>query len=226
MELFKGNYEISLNQEFYQSLKTPLGVIKFDIDFGNLNLSDLKVNRYYKLKGNDFIRGWYTDFFDAELLICKYTPRLPSHLHVEGCFVTVYRVKMKESNTGCKFTAKWDNDYTWIDGGGNSGEDLDAQTWFNSEIEVSIGTEDGENLIERSQLNKLMPTHFDGSIEPLSIVQYERDGLIVPIPRLVPGQTVQVHFATAWAIKKEYDVSTWFSIDVCAENVLKQIGIQ
>ena len=71
-----------------------------------------------------------------------------------------------------------------------SGEHLDAQSWQDKHNVIVVGTEDGEALLRRMPWLK---TEDD----PLTFVEYRRDGLNVSLKHIPTGETVGLHYVIA-----------------------------
>ena len=201
------------------SIENPLGKVKFDLLLSGIKLPTFS-SAFTNGKG-DYLTGWYSNSFEAELLICSPSLCLPDNMYVEGCQAAVWRIVLHDKAFACDFYANWCNGFVWTDGGPNSGENLEAQTWESEEYEVSVGTQDGEMLQARAVNNELMPVEFNSCINPLALVKCTKTGLVVPIEQVFTNQICQIHFVVAWAPKKQDDVSTWYAVDVSHRNILK-----
>jgi hypothetical protein len=82
---------------------------------------------------------------------------------------------------------RWASGATWSEVGPETGEDLDAQTWTDGRIKVTVGLPDYENA-----------------------TTYRREGFEVAISS-VAGR--QGHFICAWGPDSPDDISTWFAVD-------------
>lgn len=220
MKLFKSNTYLNSTRITENSISTPLGNIKFKFSLKSLDISKIPITDVYYLPNEGYILCWYSETLDAELMITPYKPALLEGMKVNGCYAVVWRVKGKNEEISCRFSSIWEEGYTWSEFGPESGEDLECQSWENSRIKVSLGTQDGEVLIARSNKNDLLPTTYDESIDPYSIVEYFDKGLTVPINNIRINEICQVHFIVAWAENIQYDTSTWFAVDALSSSLL------
>lgn len=202
-------------------IKTPLGIVKFDFKVKETSLSCLKPNHLYKDSANNTIVCWYTSDFEAELLIFRPKISIPQGMQVKDCLAAVWRVKSLNEKEDCVFSAEWCEGYTWKGGGSDSGEHLDAQTWYNDEYQISIGTQDGEMLEIRKKHKDMLPVEFNYDVDPIELVKYTERGLVVPIKSIYPKEICQIHFAVAWSGKKEYDSSTWYAVDLSTTQLFE-----
>lgn len=219
MKLFELK-DFYLQQKNSRDIETPLGKVNFNLKIGKTSLSMINTSCSYKDSSDNYLTGWYTNNFDAELLICRPSFTLPPGMEVENCLAAVWRILPFKQEKNCIFSAQWHEGYTWKDGGPDSGESLDAQTWYNDEYEISIGTQDGEMLKARSQLNDMMPTAFNDNIDPLALIKYTKRGLFVPIDNIFSNKICQVHFVVSWNRRKADDVSTWYAVDLNSTEIL------
>ncbi|WP_204400616.1 hypothetical protein [Alkaliphilus hydrothermalis] len=210
-------------KKLINKIVTPLGEILLDIEFINFNISDINYSTCCNINGKGYITGWYTDVFEAELLICRPKLNLPSHMKVDDCYSAMWRLKVKENSLKCKFCTRWVGNYRWTSGSANSGEGLDAQTWENEKTIITLGTQDGEKIMSRKQKEDKMPIKFDSDIDMYSFIQYENSGLSIEIDELIPNETCQVHFAVAWANKINNDISTWLAVDLNENDIIGEI---
>lgn len=199
-------------------IETPLGNIKFDMRIDGEGLPTHSTS-FSNGKG-DYLTCWYSSLYDIELLICSPKLNLPEHLQVDGCRAAIWRVVLHEKEAACNFYAKWSDGFIWTSGGANSGEHLDAQTWENDKFEVSLGTQDGEMLQARVINNELMPAKLNSLVDPLALIRYMPNGLMVPLEQIFVDNICQIHFVVSWAHRKQDDVSTWFAVDLYHKDIL------
>lgn len=218
---FKHKFDVKVN-----NIKTPIGTIMFNLEIGQTNLKDISPYEVYKIHENSYISCWYTDDVDVELLISPFIPDLPKHLHVDGCYLGIWRIKFKRENKGCNFHAHWMKGYKWITGGYNGGEDLEGQTWDSENLTVSLGTHDGERLLARSITNDFMPINFESNTDAYNIINHKPNGLVVQLKSIRINEICQMHFVVSWSKKKENDVSTWYAVDQSNRNLLRVLGIE
>lgn len=114
--------------------------------------------------------------------------------------------------------------------GSSSGEGVDAIEFDYKEYKMTIGTEDGLTLINRSNVKDLMVNKFSPLNRefPDNIIEYINDytGLSVPLTSLEENEISQIHFVVAWnKVAIEYDSSTWFAVDRTTKSILTKEGL-
>lgn len=104
-------------------VETPLGRLKFYVDFVGGHASDLKI-------------------FQGEL-----EPVLPQGMSVAACFAVLLQLKVTEEIVDFVFHCDWEA--LKANGFANPGEGLDAWEWEQSGHVVAVGTEDSDWLCAR-----------------------------------------------------------------------------
>jgi hypothetical protein len=220
MKLFNSNENFNTIKITESHVLTPLGSICLSLNTNTLDTNKVAVTNTFCLPGGGYILCWDTEFIDAELMIIPFMPRLPDDMKIDGGYAAVWRVRCKVNEVNCSFSAEWEEGYVWDDGGAESGQYLESQAWENKDIKVSLGTEDGEALIIRSEKNYFMPVTYNENTNPYTIVQYFDKGLKVPINNLRANEICQIHFVIAWSKNIQYDTSTWYAVDVLPSDLL------
>lgn len=205
------------------SVVTPLGEICFRAAIGE-PLPDEPDD--VRCAGDDVhVFGWSRADCRAELLICRPRIHLPPGLSVTDCWAGMWRVRATAATGPLSFTCGWAPEVMCGDGGPETGQYLEAQTWTDGATRVTVGTADGEMLFARAQQG-LLPSRWTspdvwGGRRPdeLAVGRYSLDALAVDLPGLTQGEGCQLHFAVAWA-SESADVSTWFAVDCSPEQVL------
>jgi hypothetical protein len=150
--------------------------------------------------------------YEVEFRVVELEPSLPPGMSVRRVrailLLACSHTGFERLDYGCRFV-------TGIEGGPESGEHLDAQSWEGEHDVVVVGTEDGEALSGR------MPwLHIQG--DPLALVQYRDDGLNVPLKRIPAGVTIGLHYVVAENDNPEpLECSAWYAVDVPHEQLLK-----
>jgi hypothetical protein len=209
---------------------TPLGAICIAVEIDDRRQSR-RPDFSYDLDQNRHLLIWEDNGLHAELLLIQFRPDLPSDLQIQECWAAVWRVQASENLGRCRFVAEWEDGYTWSEGGPESGEGLDAQTWWDVANMVTVGTQDGESLLRRAREGDHLPARWStaeslGCSDPacLSLVEYGGSFLSVPLPEMRPGDLCQVHFVIAWS-GVDQDVATWFAVDQVPEVILRSASV-
>ena len=164
-------------------LQTSLGPIKFFV----LTESDL---------GSDY---------EIKLQVFKPDPNLPPGMSVKRVRAVLLKACSRTGFKRLDFSCRFD---TEINGGPESGENLDAQSWEGTQDIIVVGTEDGEALSSR------MPwLEFMG--DALALVQYRKDGLNIPLKQIPAGESISLHYIIAENSNPEpVKCSAWYAVDI------------
>lgn len=221
MRLFNCIEYKEINGSESDAIVTPLGIIHLDVFFNEKMMTEKSSDKVFSTAKGGKVFCWYSEFADIELLVCKPDVRIPSDMTLIDCIAGVWRVRANQTIKGCNFLAKWGECYTWLKGGPNSGEHLDAQIWEDGNVSVAIGTEDGERLSIRATQNDYMPHRLKGYLDNLGLVQCSSDSLLVPVSNLNVDEICQIHFVIAWA---KDDIATWYAVDMRGNDILRDMG--
>lgn len=205
-------------------LATPFGEIFTCATAATLDTTHTAPQQQMLLPGGTEWRCWSTDAAVAEVLIGPYRPVLPPHMDVQGSVAAVWRVQARQPLLNPALQCRWPAPPANADGGPDSGEGLDAQTWSISDAALSMGTEDGEFLARRAHQENLVPARLGPELH-VGTVRYIDQGLQVPFSSLEPSELVQVHFVVAWADYDDpYRVDTWYAVDQSPAEILRQLA--
>lgn len=213
---------------------TPLGILTFGAEFDGIVIGDLKPSSAYHLEPGGYLFNWTLDGIVAELLLCRPHVSLAEGMSVTDCWAGMWRLRATtaatSSNERPEFVCRWESGYQWTEGGPNSGEGLDAQTWENAETIVTVGTADCEWLSGHAQQGILPPRwadllgwNYDGATGKIDPVTYLKDGIQVILPELNRGEMCQIHFVVAWSPStgdEQADISTWYAADQRPKDIL------
>lgn len=132
------------------TLNTPLGAVRFDAVLDGESMADEAPTRMHQLVAGGRLVCWHRQEFDLELLVCRPVPSRSSQKGLTDCWAGLWRLRAQTTIASCTFTAVWEEGYTWLGGGPDTGQGLYAKTWEDGQTEVSIGTEDEQALATRS----------------------------------------------------------------------------
>jgi hypothetical protein len=222
MKLFSPYCDYIIADATEPSIDTPLGKIFTTLAVEETSIGAFENCSYFLESGARIIAFEHYDFI-AELLICRPKMFLPEGLLINDCWAFLWRLKAINIITLPSFNVHWSDNHTWINTDIESGEHLNAISFFNNETKVTIGTQDEEVLMARAKLNELMPNKFDSNIEP---VEYLKDGLRVSIPSLDPKDICQIQFLIAWEENLETNVGAWYAVDNLPEHILENAGVK
>ncbi|GAB3494286.1 hypothetical protein GCM10027341_10280 [Spirosoma knui] len=107
-----------------------------------------------------------------------------------------------------------------------TGESLDAIEAFNKDWILHIGTEDGEILRSRAELDDWFPPRLRDKVDfSVSITQMKRNGFITHLPDLKVGEKISIHYLTAYDIRNESKVNTWLAVEESKRALENWIGL-
>lgn len=206
------------------SIVTPLGTLSFNLITNELNLfhTDYTV---YTLSESSFLFLWESDYCTAKLLIHKFEYNLFDDHVVDENWISVLHMIAKTDLENIDFEAHFRPISVSLKGWPNSGEYLEAITFDDEKIYVTIGTEDGEVLVHRSRNGMNYPSGLkqflqNKKIDPLGFIKYFDNGLVIPIPFIPNGQLLELHFTLSWG-PDEY--ATWEASGVCPNQAIREL---
>ncbi|GAB4034757.1 hypothetical protein [Spirosoma jeollabukense] len=107
-----------------------------------------------------------------------------------------------------------------------TGESLDAIEAFNNDWTLHIGTEDGEMLRSRAELDDWFPPRLKDRVDfSISITQMRKNGFTTHLPHLKVGEKISVHYLTAYDTRSERKVSTWLAVEESKRALENWIGL-
>ena len=142
------------------TVSTPLSSLGFEAIVDRVDMYDLLPSAVFSTPFGGRLFHWETDLFRAEFLLTPLAPSLPKGMQVDGYWACVWRVKAAADANALEFRCEWESDCIWTEGGPSSGEWLDAQTWDDGKVQVTVGTEDPESLASRATRGDLLPTRW------------------------------------------------------------------
>jgi len=237
---------LGLAADAQPKIVTPLGTLTLDAEFDGVLIGDLKPSAAHQLERGGYRFSWTLDGFTAELLLCRPRFSLPAGMAVDDCWAGIWRLRTSVVNERPEFSCLWEPDSLWTERTGpESGEGLDAQTWENGSVRVTVGTVDTDWLSGHANRG-LLPSRWadllgwadggigadrdTGKIDP---VVYLENGFRLVLPMLKAGEQCQVQFVAAWSGKPSGDgdantdrnaISTWFAVDRSPEEILVGTG--
>ncbi|WP_315907006.1 hypothetical protein [Priestia koreensis] len=226
MYLFTSEKTVPSHSSPKSFISTPLGEVHMELYINEKPLSYFAMteSKSFDLHHGGTLYSYVAPAFIAELVLCKPASSLGPHMRIDGICGAVWRVKPLVDQLSVKYSATLRTQKS-LEGGENSGEGLDALTWYTNTHMLTIGTEDGTMLTHRGKKNDRMPNCFYtyDELAQHEIVQYINDALLVSIPFLPRNEICQVHFVIAWKKhhgQPEDDVSTWYAVDMVGKDIL------
>ncbi len=116
--------------------------------------------------------------------------------------------------------------------GPDSGQGLDALAISDENRTMHIGTEGGDEMYRRAELNRFMPQRFmqeyGKSSKELLFTAYEENKLITRIPSLQKGEKLCLNHICALSLENhsveghDEDASTWYAVNFDLEFLMKE----
>jgi hypothetical protein len=145
--------------------------------------------------GSRVVFVWSADGGQVELLLTRPALALPEGMRVDGAVAAVWRVRPTTDGV-FDATIAWNGDTAPTNGGPESGENLDAQSWTDGRTCVMLG----------------LPDYRLGT-------SYRPDGFRVS-RRLERGINAESHVVCAWVAEPRRDDSVWFAVDCTPRQAL------
>ena len=188
------------------AIETPLGTVRLKTEIQGSILTADQATIYTSVKDARLF-GWSSPAARAELMLCK----VPYELDVTECRAAIWRIRAERQTLtnyvltcGIELAGEYD-------GGPNSGEYLDAQTWSDGITSLSIGTLDSDAIDSFRRKGEMIPDRWAKS-ELRSITDYVSSGFVLKPPALQPGEIALFQFIVAWAPEPEGDFETWCAV--------------
>ncbi len=224
MNLFKTSLptqKVGLNPLIYPS---PLGKIHF-----SLIINEKRIENFKPLETRCFqktiVSTWEIESCHIELLQTHFEPKIPSSMKVDDCLAGIWRIKCFAEEVKPIFKVILSsNSSLELNGIVESGEGLVSISFENTDMYLSIGTEDEDYLNNRALENQGMPNHFFGKIFS-SAIEILANGIAVSLPCLKVQDCIQIQFIVALSSKKHHKDSCWFSVEQSPEHILKRAGV-
>lgn len=205
-------------------IETPLGPIGSCAIVNGERLAEPNAC-FFALASGAWSARWELECGVAQVLVSRPLPGLElgywAPLH--GCHAFLWRFVAARKVGSLSFEARWRDGFRWTDGGPSWGQYLDAQTWDDKRVEVSLGTEDDDALFERSQRRDWLPQRYaqqSRDHEYLMLNRYFETGFATDFGAAEAGEKFAVYYAVAWADVLEDSIATWLAVDTSAKNIL------
>lgn len=198
------------------TVETPLGHVQFNCSFTTQLLSNVQPQTTLLLTPDSVLSSWVFEECNIEFLRLSFPPKLPLGMHVDYCFAGIWKIKLLTNRMAFKLSCFLDSH---TEPSPEPGERLLAQTFENSSVKLTIGTEDEEALIARAAGKNWLPLHFKNSLNPDNVC-YRNQGLEIVLPESKCHDLIQINFIVAWASKTFDPLSTWYAVDQSPEYIL------
>lgn len=192
------------------AVQTPLGVVEFGCAVGGESLASSASEALAGTTEEGDLMFWESPDLRAELFMRPVGER-PAATG-SGCVLATWRVLAHRPTPPLTLSIGWSPGASWVDGGWDSGECVDAMTYQDAEIlggsagretvEVSFGTVSGD-CVTRGVAG-WWPARWTwqvlGCDHPFceGLVENGLDRLSVPLPAFAQGERCAVRFSVAW----------------------------
>jgi hypothetical protein len=214
MRLFS-NLALDAPTQHELTVATPLGVVESFATIDGIRLIGANATAIRELSAGGVAAAWELPQCRVEVILCR--PVMPVDVRepeVGGYWAWLWRVQADQHIANLRFVGMLVPNSSAIDGGADSGENLDAQTWDDGITTLTLGTEDDRALARRASGDEWMPKRYlyTKRYDPawgLLLIEYFPFSLHVNIGAVDAGDQVQVQFVVAWARYDEESIATW-----------------
>ena len=204
-------------------LGTPVGTLLTAFCSSETGANESLPQSDFSLSNGARLSRFDASMAEIEVVTGLINPDIPSHMRIGGCRAALWRVRAHGSLHLVRFSCWWPDAPTLADGAPDTGEGLDAYTWWMGDSVLSVGTEDGEFLAHRASANNHVPSRLGPELS-LSTVQYSQSRMDVPFSTLERGELLQVQFVAAWEESSSPEsASTWFAVEQRPALVYEQL---
>lgn len=195
-------------------MDTPLGTVFSECEIGGTVLSVETAQKYASSDASQKLLSWENEKYKVEILLNR--PELHPELlsALTDCQVFTWRVLAHQDIFSLSFWSRLLMNKP-LEGGADSGEYLEAQTWNDEKNRISLGTHDSAYLYQRAEKNDRLPNRFlefGDQWNALNFVSMLPDGLKVTLPNVKAGDEIQMHFVAAWSPFDEKNCHTWLAV--------------
>ncbi len=151
------------------------------------------------------------DLSSASVRASKLEPHIPDGMAVEGSIAVLLRVNSTTRIRDLNFTCSWVN--LNIDGSGCTGEALDAWEWEKDGELVIVGTEDGDWLGSRLNIEEQIQDSY-----PVTIMN---NCIAINIQEFPENKELTLHYIISWnSLPEKVDSACWYAVDVAHNRVI------
>lgn len=152
-----------------------------------------------------------------------------THQFVNDSKCWIFRItKLNDSGEELKIKCELTNQRNEVKFDTASGEHLDAIEGYNDEWQIHIGTEDGEVMHSRAEINDWFPERLKNKVnffESITTYLKGNTGLETRVPRLKKDERIHIQYLSAIDKKDEKSINCWTAVDELKSNLENWIGI-
>ena len=210
-----------MNQIVQKVFKTEIGEVNCELLSDKLSCESIGTNKYENGESEVF----NTVGHQIELIEFK----SKSHQFVKDSKCWIFRTT-KKNNSNEKLIIKCEivNHRKDVEFDTASGEHLDAIEGYNKEWQLHIGTEDGEVMNSRAEVNDWFPERLKGKVnfdESITTYLKGNSGLQTKIPDLNKDEKIHIQYLSAIDTNKKESIKCWTAVDELKKNLENWIGI-
>lgn len=227
MELFAHDAVVSVRRQTAGGrLRTPLGTIASSFWVHDREVPIGSLAHEIRLENGATIHRWKEDEGEFEALQTPVLPALPSDFRVSECWATMWRFTPRRRTGPFLFRAYWVPGYLWLTGVPEPGTRLDAQTWTDGQMTVSLGTEGADALAFRAAQGEGLPMRLADEFwsRGQNRVMWDDESLFVAMPALEPGELCQMQAVVAWGPAETSGLASWFALELSPQQILDAAG--
>jgi hypothetical protein len=213
-------------------VKTPIGPCNFLLSIQDHSITDNPPTQSFLLSSGASLLCWEHSQYQAELLICS-IETLPLFYgrqaiidtmpwNVDACWAGIWRLQAHSLLSSYIFSARVFPTLSPLSSSPNAGQYLEAHTWGDDDLQVTLGTQDYECLTPTSNL---VPARWWPHLD-WDIAAYLDDGISITLPPLEPGEQCQIQFLTAWGGGGSDCCDTWMAVNLLPRAILASAQCQ
>lgn len=203
-------------------IQSPLGELSFYCEINKKSICSMPPSNIEVIDKQATVFSWIYEDAIIEVLKFPFIPKLPSNLYADTCICILWRIKaLKNIDNFLNFKCVLKTD---LERSPESGEGLECQSFENSNLKLSIGTEDLEFLLRRAAHQDWLPSRYQSELDEIEL-RYLAKGIEIRLPNLLRSECAQLQFIVAWSSTKNPEVSTWYAVDQSAKELLQEISL-
>lgn len=211
------------NKIIEQQFESPLGIVRCGIKCDSFDMNLVEKKKYKNGQSEIYTTiGHKIEFISFKIKLPLYNGETVT----DGCG-WVFRVK-KINNISelIEIYCILDSEVEGLESYSNCGEHLDAIRNDNQFWTLHIGTEDGEILNSRAEIDDWFPLRLKGSVNfNKSITAIKNNSLLTVIPKLNKGEKIHIQYLTAYDKHENDKVNTWLAVDEFKHKLEDWIGL-
>ena len=210
-----------MNQLIKKELVTKIGVIECELISDKTGLTSIGKEKYE----NGESEKYETEGHQIELIEFKSR----THNLVKDSKCWIFRItKLNDKKEKLRIKCKLTNPKDDVEFDTASGEHLDAIEGNNQDWKIHIGTENGERMNSRAELDDWFPERLKDKVnfhESLTSYLKGNTGLQTEIPALEMNEKLHVQYLSALDVRNEENINCWTAVDYSKRNLESWIGI-